>query len=203
MPKLSDQAACCLNCRTVQNGHTGLAGQHRGSSSIHCNVHDVALCWLGPSFHRSLSRAFPAPAVTGLASKVGNSPPYSNIAHIMAPAHFSAGWTAAFHLHLRVLEVSSIALQGWLEGKAGGSPTHCDVRDVALAHIRAAETPPAAGRYIVSHQHTSNPAEVGRWLQVWCPALIKCCTGHHSPAVSAPGDNAWGQLCLEQSLQSA
>ena len=57
-------------------------------------------------------------------------------------------------------------LQGWLEGKPGGSPVHCDVRDVATAHISAAERPAASGRYIVSHASTSNPAEVGRWLQV-------------------------------------
>jgi nucleoside-diphosphate-sugar epimerase len=56
-------------------------------------------------------------------------------------------------------------MKGWLEGKPGGSPVHCDVRDVAAAHICAAERPAASGRYIVSHASSSNPAEVGRWLQ--------------------------------------
>lgn len=58
-------------------------------------------------------------------------------------------------------------LQGWLEGSPGGDPTHADVRDVARAHILAAENPSASGhRYIVSQRQSSNPAEVGRWLQV-------------------------------------
>jgi hypothetical protein len=71
-------------------------------------------------------------------------------------------------------------LQGWLEGKPGGNPTHCDVRDVAAAHIRAAEKPIASGRYIVSHTSTSNPAEVGRWLQVKpsCHAQVNRCATH-------------------------
>lgn len=71
--------------------------------------------------------------------------------------------------------------QGWLEGKAGGSPTHCDVRDVAAAHIRAAETPAASGRYIVSHARTSNPAEVGRWLQVRRHVLLLSNNGQNVP----------------------
>ena len=65
-----------------------------------------------------------------------------------------------------------LRLQGWLEGKPGGSPVHCDVRDVAAAHICAAERPAASGRYIVSHASSSNPAEVGRWLQVRMLSII-------------------------------
>ena len=37
------------------------------------------------------------------------------------------------------------------------------------AHILAAEEPTASGRYIVSHRATSNPKEVGLWLQVGGP----------------------------------
>lgn len=63
-------------------------------------------------------------------------------------------------------------LQGWLEGKPGGSAVHCDVRDVAAAHICAAERSAASGRYIVSHASSSNPAEVGRWLQVRTLSIV-------------------------------
>ena len=56
--------------------------------------------------------------------------------------------------------------QGWLEGKAGGNPVYCDVRDVVDAHIAAAETPTASGRYMVTHTHSSNPKEVSDMLQV-------------------------------------
>ncbi len=59
-----------------------------------------------------------------------------------------------------------MVVQAWLEGTAGGNPTHADVRDVARAHILAAENPAASGRYIVSQSQTCDPAEVGRWLQV-------------------------------------
>jgi nucleoside-diphosphate-sugar epimerase len=40
-----------------------------------------------------------------------------------------------------------------MEGGAIGGPWRlCDVRDVARAHVLAAETPGASGRYIVSHR---------------------------------------------------
>lgn len=49
------------------------------------------------------------------------------------------------------------ASQGFLEAGPSvevpkGSWTLADVRDVSAAHIAAAETPEAGGRYIVSHQ---------------------------------------------------
>ena len=63
-----------------------------------------------------------------------------------------------------------IITQGWLEGKAGGNPVYCDVRDVVDAHIAAAETPGASGRYMVTHTHSSDPKEVSDFLQVSpCP----------------------------------
>ncbi len=43
---------------------------------------------------------------------------------------------------------------------------YCDVRDVVDAHIAAAETPSASGRYMVTHTHKSNPKEVSDMLQV-------------------------------------
>ena len=39
---------------------------------------------------------------------------------------------------------------------------YCDVRDVVDAHIAAAETPAASGRYMVTHTHSSNPKEVSQ-----------------------------------------
>jgi hypothetical protein len=38
------------------------------------------------------------------------------------------------------------------EGKVSGSWTICDVRDVAAAHIKAAEDPEASGRYIITNR---------------------------------------------------
>lgn len=55
--------------------------------------------------------------------------------------------------------------KAWLEGHPGGSPVYTDVRDVARAHILAAEEPTASGRYIVSHTHYSNPRQISEWLQ--------------------------------------
>ena len=80
----------------------------------------------------------------------------------------------AVHACLRPIpdEAWQVMLQGWLEGKPGGSPVHCDVRDVAAAHICAAERSAASGRYIVSHASSSNPAEVGRWLQVMMLSIV-------------------------------
>ena len=44
------------------------------------------------------------------------------------------------------------AVQGLLEGQApSGTPIICDVRDVARAHILAAETPSASGRSDLVH----------------------------------------------------
>jgi nucleoside-diphosphate-sugar epimerase len=47
--------------------------------------------------------------------------------------------------------ISVSYIKGMVEGKAAsGSPIICDVRDVARAHVVAAENPDAKGRYIVS-----------------------------------------------------
>lgn len=60
------------------------------------------------------------------------------------------------------------ATQGVLEGRAagGGGTVFCDVRDVARAHILAAENPAASGRYIVSQSHTTPPSLLTQWFQV-------------------------------------
>ena len=58
-------------------------------------------------------------------------------------------------------------LQGWLSGKGGtDASTICDVRDVARAHILAAETPTASGRYIVSQESSMSPSFVSETLKV-------------------------------------
>ena len=54
-----------------------------------------------------------------------------------------------------------------MEGSAGSSgTTYVDVRDVARAHVLAAEVPSAQGRYILSHTHAADAAEIAKWLQV-------------------------------------
>lgn len=45
-----------------------------------------------------------------------------------------------------------------------GAPIVCDVRDVARAHVAAAELPSASGRYIVSHAAPLPPALVASVL---------------------------------------
>lgn len=72
-----------------------------------------------------------------------------------------------------------LCLQALLEGKAGSSGTaYVDVRDVARAHILAAQLPDAKGRYILSHTHSANAKEISSWLQV-CPY----CTGPWRPCL--------------------
>ena len=57
--------------------------------------------------------------------------------------------------------------QGLAEGKpAQGTPLICDVRDVAAAHVAAAETPSASGRYIVSQRAPVTAAFVSNLLRV-------------------------------------
>ncbi|KAK9829424.1 hypothetical protein WJX72_005769 [[Myrmecia] bisecta] len=60
--------------------------------------------------------------------------------------------------------------KGWLEGNAGSfAPCICDVRDVARAHILAAEIPAASGRYIVSTESEVSPAFIGEVFNVRFP----------------------------------
>ena len=57
--------------------------------------------------------------------------------------------------------------QGLAEGKpAQGTPLICDVRDVAAAHVAAAENPSASGRYIVSQRAPVTAAFVSSLLRV-------------------------------------
>ena len=55
-----------------------------------------------------------------------------------------------------------------LEGKKAipSAQRYCDVRDVARAHILAAEVPGAHGRYLVSHDTTVPSKFVSQTLQV-------------------------------------
>ena len=53
--------------------------------------------------------------------------------------------------HGKTILIRASQVQGIVEGKpVEGTPLICDVRDVANAHVLAAETPSASGRYIVS-----------------------------------------------------
>ena len=62
-------------------------------------------------------------------------------------------------------------VQAWVEGKAqSGAPVFADVRDVARAHVLAAETPAAKGRYIVANSHTLPASQISAWLKVSAPA---------------------------------
>jgi hypothetical protein len=57
--------------------------------------------------------------------------------------------------------------QGWLEGQAADfSPNYSDVRDVARAHVLAAEIPSASGRYIVSQRWNTTPNATSALLRV-------------------------------------
>lgn len=61
-------------------------------------------------------------------------------------------------------------LKGWLEGTAStGNITYSDVRDVARAHVLAAETPGASGRYIVSQATSASPAFISAALRARFP----------------------------------
>jgi nucleoside-diphosphate-sugar epimerase len=64
-------------------------------------------------------------------------------------------------------------LKSWLEGTASkGSITYApDVRDVARAHILAATTPSALGRYIVSEASSASPAFIAATLRERFPAF--------------------------------
>lgn len=58
-------------------------------------------------------------------------------------------------------------MQGIAEGTpAQGTPLICDVRDVARAHVLAAEIPSASGRYIVSHRAPITATALSEALQV-------------------------------------
>ena len=58
-----------------------------------------------------------------------------------------------------------------MQGIAEGTPVQgtlliCDVRDVARAHVLAAEIPGASGRYIVSHRAPITATALSKALQV-------------------------------------
>lgn len=65
-------------------------------------------------------------------------------------------------------------MKGLIEGKTApsGAPVICDVRDVARAHVLAAETPGASGRYIVSHAGPLAPALVEEVLKERLPGCV-------------------------------
>ena len=68
---------------------------------------------------------------------------------------------------------------------------YCDVRDVVDAHIAAAETPSASGRYMVTHTHTSNPREVSDMLQVSPLPVMPSPPGSELDAASASKFSDW------------
>lgn len=60
---------------------------------------------------------------------------------------------------------------------------YVDVRDVARAHVLAAEVPQAEGRYILSHTHESDVTEIAGWLQVGASARRVANTAAGRPAL--------------------
>ena len=86
------------------------------------------------------------------------------------PMHCYSGLLAGQHKHhvpLRNMAVEASVMQGIAEGTpAQGTPLICDVRDVARAHVVAAETPSASGRYIVSHGAPLTATALAKALQV-------------------------------------
>jgi nucleoside-diphosphate-sugar epimerase len=78
--------------------------------------------------------------------------------------------------------------KAWVEGGAhAGCATICDVRDVARAHILAAETPTANGRYIVA-AGPAPPQDVARWLGERFPGAAFAAPAAEAPA--GPGVDA-------------
>lgn len=78
--------------------------------------------------------------------------------------------------------------QAWVEGKAqAGAPVFADVRDVARAHILAAENPAACGRYIVAAATTTPASHISACLQA------RACGGGDGGATSC---FAWGRRGL-------
>ena len=76
-----------------------------------------------------------------------------------------------------------LCVQGVAEGTAlQGTPLICDVRDVARAHVLAAEEPSASGRYIVSHRAPLTATALSKALQVCFPIL---CEFHDSSMLCA------------------
>lgn len=56
--------------------------------------------------------------------------------------------------------------KSWLEGQVqDGAPVFADVRDVARAHILAAENEQAKGRYIVANDRSTTPFMISTWLK--------------------------------------
>lgn len=88
-------------------------------------------------------------------------------------------------------------LKGWLEGTpSGGSCTHSDVRDVARAHLLAAITPHASGRYIVAQPASASPAFISRTLRARFPKY-SIADGVEEPAqASMDGSKALRELGL-------
>jgi nucleoside-diphosphate-sugar epimerase len=69
---------------------------------------------------------------------------------------------------------SVVYMRGLVEGRDGpsGAPIVCDVRDVARAHVLAAETPGASGRYIVSHSAPLPPSLTEAVLRDALPGCV-------------------------------
>jgi nucleoside-diphosphate-sugar epimerase len=61
-------------------------------------------------------------------------------------------------------------MRRWVQGGAhAGAPVFADVRDVARAHVLAAEVPEASGRYIVAAEEGTPPQQVAAWLSARFP----------------------------------
>ncbi|KAK9863563.1 hypothetical protein WJX84_008634 [Apatococcus fuscideae] len=82
-------------------------------------------------------------------------------------------------------------MKGYLEGRGSlGSSANCDVRDVAKAHVLAAEIPSASGRYIISEPAPVPAAkQASEWLQAAFPS-VKLSTGEDSKDTKELFDNS-------------
>ena len=93
-------------------------------------------------------------------------------------------------------------VQELVEGKSPPSYLRIvDVRDVARAHILAAEVPHAKGRYILSHSHTHENGELYEALALRFPQYRYPSDAYESKHVL---DNSkvslyWPLFCPEQS----
>ena len=82
---------------------------------------------------------------------------------------------------------------------ASGSPIICDVRDVARAHVVAAEDPDAKGRYIVSQPGAVLPAEMAAAIKEAVADAGFAEEAARLPAAEAPPKGETGRARIDAS----
>ncbi|KAK9804404.1 hypothetical protein WJX72_011202 [[Myrmecia] bisecta] len=113
----------------------------------------------------SASKVLAERVATELADKVGVGLAFINPSFILGPITSPIGVGFSVQVILKTLLEGGADIPGSVIG------LKVDVRDVALAHIRAAENPAAKGRYIVSHETTTSVRTLTNILKKRFPGL--------------------------------